>query len=49
MCFCERYNIIKWIYNYYNQPISNSKPVLFLDEERGIVYYYNLPTNYIEN
>ena len=48
MCICDgRYNIINWIYNLFHKPPSN-KPVLFLDEERGIVYYYNLPTDYID-
>jgi len=47
MCICDgRYNIINWIYNLFHKPPSK-KSVLFLDEERGIVYYYNLPTDYI--
>jgi len=48
MCICDgRCNIINWIYNIFHKAPSN-KPVLFLDEERGIVYYYNLPTDYID-
>ena len=53
MCACyERYNICLWIYNYFNKPpqsLANQKPTLFLDEERGMVYYYNLPNAYLDD
>jgi hypothetical protein len=50
MCLCfGRYNIINWIYNIFYNPSPINNPVLFLDEDRGIVYYYNLPTDYVND
>jgi len=52
MCICyERYNICYWIYNYFKEPppLAYQKPTLFLDEERGLLYYYNLPENYLND
>ena len=50
MCLCQRYNIVSWMCNFFYKPPPHvNKPTLFLDEERGIVYYYNLPTDYVED
>jgi len=42
MCLClERYNICKWVYNFFYNPIVNRTPHITLDEERDIVLYYD--------